>query len=507
MNQLDWNKAREEIKIASIDLLRPRSIEFTFKNEGALTVHLVSLWINNSTEHQHENMDLFIDSGETTTYTISYDWKTGETYTFKAITERGNIATYSATFTSSDGAMIAYGEGTITLPRYRIWNGVSWDAEASEGGASATIQWVVLKSCPARNEKILGVLSSAGDLDVSVWDGDAQTWTEPVRMASVGTTIDAYRLFDIAYEQVSGRGMIVYNPSSTGADPEFRVWNGSAWSSPQTIDIGTTGIIYWIKLASNPMSNEIAMIILDANSDVYGMIWNGTAWGNGVPLEDTASIAIEECIAVEYMQTSGKAMFVWGSGTSMYSRIWNQTSWSIELSGVNLGATCNWFSLKADSKSDKLVLVSVDGNSDLNTVRWNGASWTLDSEHDSSVETDARRCADAEFETFSGHEGHIILVWGDLNTDPITYKHFDGTSWSSAIQVSISTLITDQQWHVLRRNADDRILLACLDDGSDVNTAYWDGTQWIWSDEVETGASTLGMQCFDLSPDVHMVET
>lgn len=184
------------------------------------------------------------------------------------------------------------------------------------------------------------------------------------------------------------------------------------------------------------------------------------------------------------------------------------TAWSDELAGINLGATCNWFSLKADPNSDKLVLVSVDGASDLNTVRWSGTGWILDSEHDSTVETHARRCADAEFETFAGHEGHIILVWGDLNTDPITYKHFDGTSWGPVTQVSTSTIpTTDQQWHVLRRNADNKILLACLDDGRDINTAYWDGTKWTGSDEVEAGASTLAMQCFDLSPNAHMVET
>ena len=98
MNQLDWNRTREKIKIVHIDLdllQLPKSIRFTFKNEGALTAHLVSLWINNSTSHQHVDIDLFMDAGETTTYTVTYNWKTGETYTFKAITERGNVATYS----------------------------------------------------------------------------------------------------------------------------------------------------------------------------------------------------------------------------------------------------------------------------------------------------------------------------------------------------------------------------------------------------------------------------
>jgi len=505
MNQLDWEKSREKIVISSVEFMRPNSVQLIFENQGSSTAHFVSLWINNSTLHDHRDIDVYLDSGETTTYTTTFGWSSQNTYTFNAVTERGNMATFSAAYTPSVGAMLAYGEGTVALPipRYRLWNGVSWEAEASEGAASTTIRWIILKSCPTRNEKILGVLSSAGFLDVSVWNGDTQTWTSPLRVASVGATINAYRLFDIAYEQNSGKGIIVYNPTATGIDPEYRIWNGSSWSSTQTVDIGTTGVVYWIKLASKPSSKEIALITLDASSDVYGMIWNGASWGNGQLLENNAAINAEEDIAVEYMQVSKQAMFVWGSGTQMESRIWNGTAWDSELAGVSIGATPNWFSLKADPNSDKLVLVSVDGSDDLNTIQWSGTAWALDTEHDNRVQTNAARCADAEFETTPGHEGHIILVWGDWNILPITYKHFDGTTWGSATQISTTDIPTTRQlWHVLRRTDDNKILLATLDDDSDINTAYWDGTKWSWSDEVETSASVQTMQCFDLAPDL-----
>jgi len=338
---------------------------------------------------------------------------------------------------------------------------------------------------------------------VSVWNGDTQTWTTPLRLASVGTTIDAYRLFDIAYEQNSGKGIIAYNPTATGVDPQYRIWDGSSWASAQTADIATTGTVYWIKLGSKPSSNEIALITLDANSDVYGMVWNGASWGNGLLLENNAATATEEDMAVEYMQTSKQGMFVWGSGTEMQSRVWTGTTWGTELAGISISATPNWFSLKADLNSNRLVLVSIDGSSDLNTIRWSGSAWVLDMEHDDQVQTNAARCADVEFEAASGHEGHIILVWGDSATNPITYKHFDGTTWDAAAQIPTSNIpTTSQLWHVLRRTGDNKILLAALDGSSDINTGYWDGTQWLWSDEVEVSASVTAMQCFDLAPDL-----
>lgn len=67
---------------------------FTFKNEGALTSHLVSLWIINSTNHQRHDINVFINSAETKTY-IRTDISLLEgQYTVKVVSERGNTAVY-----------------------------------------------------------------------------------------------------------------------------------------------------------------------------------------------------------------------------------------------------------------------------------------------------------------------------------------------------------------------------------------------------------------------------
>jgi hypothetical protein len=69
--------------------------QFTFKNEGGLTVHLVSLWMINSTDHQRYDINVFVNSAETKTYLRGgISFPTGS-YTVKVITERGNTAVYS----------------------------------------------------------------------------------------------------------------------------------------------------------------------------------------------------------------------------------------------------------------------------------------------------------------------------------------------------------------------------------------------------------------------------
>jgi hypothetical protein len=504
MNEVDWERGEEKIEITNVALSSSGETEVTIKNTGSLLAHIVAFWVSDSTVHQRVTADTFIDLGQTVTYTLTLGMSLNKAYTVKVVTERGNMAVFNGQFIASNGAMIVYGEGASSIPKYRTWNGVSWSSQENGAAASSTMQWVVLKSCPTRDEKILGVLSSAGYLDVSVWNGTSKTWSQSLRVASVGTVLPSYRPFDIAYEQESGRGVIVYNPSSTGTRPQYRIWNVSAWSQPQEIDNGTAGVVYWIKLASKTNSNEIAIVTLDASQGICGTIWNGTNWTNGLVLENAASTTFQEDIAVEYMQVSGNAMFAWGSGTFMYSRIWNGTGWESGLPGVNIGATCNWFSLKADPTSNGLVLVSTDSSASLNTIRWNGTNWILDTTHDGSLNTMATRCADAEFETSPGNEGHIVLVWGKSNLESITYQQFDGTAWSIATQVPTSVLpTTSQEWVVLRHDKYGKMLLACADDSGHINTAYWNGTYWIWTDQLEAQASTYNTPCFDLSPDAY----
>jgi hypothetical protein len=93
MNQVDWEKMRENVIISNVE--RVTGSQFIFENDGGLTVHLVSLWIINSTDHQRYDISVFVNSAETKTY-LRYDISlpTGS-YIVKVITERGNTAVYS----------------------------------------------------------------------------------------------------------------------------------------------------------------------------------------------------------------------------------------------------------------------------------------------------------------------------------------------------------------------------------------------------------------------------
>jgi len=82
-----------------IDFLGVRVVasgtRFTFRNEGALTSHLVSLWVVNSTNHQRYDMSAFVNSGETLNYTRADISLPSGQYTVRVVSERGNVAVYS----------------------------------------------------------------------------------------------------------------------------------------------------------------------------------------------------------------------------------------------------------------------------------------------------------------------------------------------------------------------------------------------------------------------------
>jgi hypothetical protein len=85
--------------IIDIDFLGLRAIidgaSFSFKNDGALTSHLVSLWIINATIHQHYDIDVFVNSGENATYIRADIRLHTENFIVKVVTERGNTAVFT----------------------------------------------------------------------------------------------------------------------------------------------------------------------------------------------------------------------------------------------------------------------------------------------------------------------------------------------------------------------------------------------------------------------------
>jgi hypothetical protein len=396
--------------------------------------------------------------------------------------------------------MMVYSKATTT-PFYRTWNGTTWSAEASAINAVGNINYVVVKSSRTRNEAVMGVQTSTGAIYIQTWNGT--TWGN---LTQVGTGPTTTRSFDISYEKSGDRAVIAYTPVSASPDFAYRTWNGTTLSAATTITTPpTTGAVNWIELKQNPLaaSDEVAMIMLDANSDVYGMAWNGTAWGTmgaATVWDATAASATKKTIDVEYEQTSGEAMFIWGDSvaTDQYYRTWNGTT----LSAATLldipaeGGLAEWVQLAARPGSNEIMLGVQDAGADLNTRKWSGTAWdtaTQHVEHSAAVENITSRTFDIVWETHTANPGKAWLLWGDTLT--VTAKSWNGTAWGTG-----SVLAGSDDTSFIRLRADPisgAVFAGLYEDSTSATKTIWESrltggvAAWTAKNTIWAGPTTV----------------
>ena len=85
--------------IVGVDFFGARAIidgaRLDLKNSSPLSLHIVAIWVTNSTVHQRYSANLFMNSGESATY-IRVDIRLPQNvFLAKVVTERGNIAVFS----------------------------------------------------------------------------------------------------------------------------------------------------------------------------------------------------------------------------------------------------------------------------------------------------------------------------------------------------------------------------------------------------------------------------
>lgn len=400
-------------------------------------------------------------------------------------------------------AMISYGERAVQTPRYRTWGTTLWSAEASALSiGSAGGRWTVLKNNPIQTEAVLATLDSASDINLQVWNG--ATWGNLIEVTV--TSSDLERGVDLAYEQTSGRALVVYN-DGTGT-PKYRIWDGVSWSAQTSVPVTqATGVPRWIRLEAKPGSNEIILVYKDANSDINALVWNGTSWGNEQLMENNAPTASAQSFDVAYEQQSGHAMVTWAQSSSAIPqyRVWNGTIWSAENAfgapgQMALTPSSNLYFLRlvADPASNQLALGTSNFDLDFYVQVWNGSTWGVGTGSPMALtpvlQYNNRRQFDLAWERTTGK----LLAVYDTNATSSTGFYRTWTSagnWSSAVALPAGAV--DPAWIQLRNDPNsNQMFVGLLDSQSDITLHRWNGTSWMDSTEVETSAPTTANEAF-----------
>jgi hypothetical protein len=433
----------------------------------------------------------------------------------------GEDVEYAYNLAILEKAMVAYisntGTNGLNSPKVKIWNNeTGWGNEIELDSAGSPVRLVKLAFSPKSSKRIVVTQSDDGYLDAYV-SIDGTTWTFSSNIGYVGAATQ--RRFDVKFETATGDALVVYGVVDTDVthDLAYKVLPVDTLSfsgiSEQYIndDGHATNIQYtWISIDRNPISTSEEMIVVgfdSSDSDIDAWVWNGNAWGNRIEISSSATATGGyEALAVKYANDGSKGMVIGAFGTSgnVNGQYWNGASWVAANIG-DLDATDNldtrWLTLKSDPSTDDLMGISVDSGSDLHTMYWNGASWTVTSNIDTSVDVNTARCADFAWNP-SGSSG--ILIW-DYTGSSTMLRYRTCSPQCTGTTQTISTYTGVGYWMQAVTNPRDedntKILIGRLNSNNDIGAINRSSTAFSnYGDSVITADTTVTTyEAFDIT--------
>ena len=331
----------------------------------------------------------------------------------------------------------------VNCPRIRFWDSASdaWGSEIVLQSSGSEVKWAIVKASPVSDKIIVVTQSTGGSTSYDKLTGyvcmsgcdNAGNWAVTTNLATVsntggggGSEIEE-RMFDVEFETATGDAVLVYSVDSSNSAKDFgyKVLPAatSSFSSLTEYYINdntesSSKEHKWIRMDRDPASGSQELIMAAYNPssdyDIDAWVWSGSSWGNQEEISSSASSTDEdEALAVRYAADGSKAMVAGAYGSSGYVRYrtWSGSSWSSTGSFDSNGGSnsdVRWMNIKADPETNDLQAIIVDSGENLHTAYWNGAGWNVESNIDSSIDTDSRRSADFEWNP-TGSTG--ILVW------------------------------------------------------------------------------------------------
>lgn len=386
------------------------------------------------------------------------------------------------------------GQDTI---RYSEFDGKKFVSLST--GPNIRSRWAHIRgaSAPSRDEVlVVGVTDegTSGESKVTAAMWTKNNW-ERVSIDGVGETLGTVRYpfwnnGQVAYESQSGDALLVWNDNGRLLYSE---WNGKSWTSANSIS-GVAGEPQWFDIASNPLSDEVIVVLSDSSNRVYVLVWNGSRWSYG---PSQISVASHQAgIAVAYESQSNHAMVVYGRDSVLPTcqyRIWDGTRLSIESSLESpLGrSTVQWVVLRSDPNSNRLVLGVHNGDEDAFLSIWDGFSWdksaTIKATTTSSgTQTNTQSVIYVGVESISGdaiavYRDRLVLRYRTLRNGPGSWSNSGAISNYRETPTSI-TLDSEP--------GTNRIMMLVQDDDGDVHSVQWDGDSQSWNSVTKLETAT-----------------
>ncbi|MFH0971128.1 MAG: hypothetical protein V1835_01025 [Candidatus Micrarchaeota archaeon] len=359
-----------------------------------------------------------------------------------------------------DGMAVFQLSVSATAAQYQQWRYDGWSgtAAASTPATAGTLRFNVLKSNPARNEKILVTLDSNSDVDAQIWNGYA--WTSTTEMTA-SASIATKRAYDAAYEQVSGRALVAF-ANTTAATVTYRLWDGNSWTANGHLNIGTAGVTNRIiNLVPKPNSNEMMMLVSDGTAipKLYAIFWNGTGFNASTSLKISDSIdgtSDEESYYGVWEEISGNFNVYYSSDaafTNVLMATFSGGSWGSEvLGGTGGDGDLRYVKAAGFPGTNRQMICWKEWTAgDINCQTYNGTDFgTIIADNTTETGVVGRNF---DVAPLLNTDGGFVIMYGDTNDDWFDFMvctsgtNCDSGIFSTRILWSTTQLGgTDTQW-------------------------------------------------------------
>ncbi len=428
---------------------------------------------------------------------------------------------YAKNFATSRGSgFLAYIEGTIQTPRYRVYDPDtnSWSAELSANSVGQSIEEVQVACSVARFECTLLTVDSGDDVEVQFYNGSC--WHDGTTCGStyiLETTTNAEigKRANLKYEEISGDLLVTWSGNAVDII-QYRVWDGNSWSSESNVNSGslvTAGTPEWIELAQEPGTDNISMVFRTSSNEGGVIVYNGNTENFGCQVASgsrftgLSNYVSVQNVDIEHEQVSGDLFAVGGttggSGSEFFYLTKPSGSCTYTLgTATNIDDDSSVIKLAPVWGSDTIIVETKDqGANDQDITAWDGSSELADGAGDATMEAETVGNQMLGIACPKDGTDRCVATYSDSNDASLSYYTYIPSTNTWAVQADYDgTPAMNAAGHDVNYcvsypfSTDSEIMCIVEDDADDIWAKRYDSITNIFSDTeggsaLETSAS------------------
>jgi len=397
------------------------------------------------------------------------------------------------------------------------------------------IAWNRIEKAPTREEMLIASLKENGDLAVHScttgcnansdytlgWTNAGTTGRQDCDTVSPLIGYGCTRAFDVGYESLGGRGLIVYS-DNTADRLYYALWNGSAWAPNTTpgtpgatnqIDLpGSAALPSWVVLRNEGHDFDITrsdysmLLVGDSAADLHALVWDGSNWSAG----DTLETELETCDTGQcfdgdwYDNGSFVVTYNDTSATDLKFRMYTISSgtWSPENVATTTTGNTRWVQAEASPTTSRVAFALGTASNETRNVMFRADAVT-----NNFTNCAITGCPDTTSETvkamssafaFERWDGEGLYLYNDAGSSNSTYysTYTPPTSWGTRTLVGYTAIDDTLMIRAFSHQSNDNIMTIAEDVNCDINAKLWNGSGFERQlTDLENTLSNYGVTC------------